>query len=90
VIASDDATGPAVVEAVRRANDAGAPVIASGPAAARVGDVAFTLETPAAPDPLLTPLLSVLPGQLFARALALAKGIDPETPRHLRKITSAV
>jgi glucosamine--fructose-6-phosphate aminotransferase (isomerizing) len=44
---------------------------------------------PAAPEPLLTPLLSVLPGQLFARALARAKGIDPETPRHLRKVTSA-
>lgn len=88
-IASDDATLPAVAEAVGRAREAGAPVIATGPAAGRLGDVGFALTTPAAADPVLTPLLSVLPGQLFARALALAKGIDPATPRHLRKITSA-
>ena len=87
-IASDDATLPAVVEAVERARRAGAPVVATGPAAGRLPDATFSLPTPAA-DPLLAPLLSVLSGQLFARALALAKGIDPATPRHLRKITAA-
>lgn len=89
VVAADDTTLPAVVEAVRRAREAGAPVIASGPAAARLGPVTATLETPAAPEPLLTPLLSVLPGQLFARELALAKGLDPAAPRNLKKVTSA-
>ncbi len=89
LIASADATLPAVVEAAGRARGAGAPVIATGPAAGRLGDAAFALQTPDAPDPLLTPLLSVLPGQLYARALALAKGIDPAAPRNLRKVTSA-
>lgn len=88
-VAGDDATLPAVVEAVSRARDAGAPVIATGPAAAALEGATFTLATPAAPDPLLSPLLSVLPGQLFARTLALAKGIDPSTPRYLRKVTIA-
>ncbi|MBB4661546.1 SIS domain-containing protein [Conexibacter arvalis] len=88
-VAADDDTLAGVREAVRRARDAGAPVIATGPAAAALEGAAFTLPTPAAPDPLLSPLLSVLPGQLFARALALAKGIDPGAPRHLRKVTLA-
>jgi glutamine---fructose-6-phosphate transaminase (isomerizing) len=88
-VASDDATLPAVVEAVERARAAGAPVLATGPAAAALTGATFTLPTPAAPEPLLSPLLSVLPGQLFARALALAKGLDPGAPRHLRKVTAA-
>jgi glutamine---fructose-6-phosphate transaminase (isomerizing) len=88
-VASDDATLPAVAEAVQRARDAGAPVIATGPAAARLDGAAHVLATPAAPEPLLSPLLSVLPGQCFARALALAKGLDPGAPRRLRKVTSA-
>ena len=33
------------------------------------------------------PLLSVLPGELAGPALALAKGLDPGAPRHLRKVT---
>ena len=39
--------------------------------------------------PLLSPLLSVVPGQLFAWALARAKGLDPDRPRGLSKITLA-
>jgi glucosamine--fructose-6-phosphate aminotransferase (isomerizing) len=35
----------------------------------------------------LLPVLTVLPGQLLALNLALAKGIDPDTPRGLRKVT---
>jgi glucosamine--fructose-6-phosphate aminotransferase (isomerizing) len=89
-IAAPDATLPAVAEAARRARDAGAPVIASGPAAGALEGAAFALPVPAPPtEPLLSPLLSVLPGQAFAWALARAKGIDPGTPRHLRKVTAA-
>jgi glucosamine--fructose-6-phosphate aminotransferase (isomerizing) len=35
----------------------------------------------------LTPLIAVLPGQLFAMALAEAKGLDPDSPIGLRKVT---
>jgi len=40
-------------------------------------------------DPLLAPLLSVVPGQLFAWALALAKRLDPDRPTGLSKVTFA-
>ena len=39
--------------------------------------------------PLLAPLLSVVAGQLFAGAVARAKGLDPDRPRGLSKVTMA-
>lgn len=88
-IAAPDGTLPAVAEAARRAREAGAPLIASGPAAGDLAGAAHRLAVPPPAEPLLSPLLSVLPGQAFAWALARAKGIDPGAPRHLRKVTSA-
>ena len=35
----------------------------------------------------LTPIVSIIPAQLFVYYLTLAKGIDPETPRSLGKVT---
>lgn len=35
----------------------------------------------------VSPILAVLPGQLFALRLSLAKGIDPDVPRGLSKVT---
>jgi glucosamine--fructose-6-phosphate aminotransferase (isomerizing) len=88
-IASHDETLPAVLEAVGRVSAAGATLVASGDAADQVPRPAHVLAVPRAPEPLLSPLLSVVPGQLFARALALAKGLDPDTPRGLSKVTLA-
>jgi len=88
-IASDDANLPAVVEAVERAHEAGATIVASGPAAASVPHAQYVLPTPEASSPLTSPLLSILPGQLFAWALARARGLDPDAPRGLSKVTLA-
>jgi glucosamine--fructose-6-phosphate aminotransferase (isomerizing) len=53
-----------------------------------------TLEMARTPLPLpagvpewLSPLVAVLPGQIFALGLTLAKGFDPDHPRGLRKVT---
>jgi glucosamine--fructose-6-phosphate aminotransferase (isomerizing) len=79
----------AVREAVARARAAGAGVVASGPAVESLADVSYRLATPEASPPLLSPLLSVVPGQLFAWALAHAKGLDPDRPVGLSKVTLA-
>jgi glucosamine--fructose-6-phosphate aminotransferase (isomerizing) len=86
-IATDDASLPAVLDSARRARDVGATLVASGSAADRIEGAAFRLPTPAAPAAILSPLISVVPGQLFARELALAKGYDPDRPTHLSKVT---
>jgi glucosamine--fructose-6-phosphate aminotransferase (isomerizing) len=88
-VAADDETLEVVVEAVGRARSGGATVIASGTAAEALGDSRYVLPVPRPSEPLLTPLLSVVPGQLFAAAVARAKGLDPDRPRGLSKVTLA-
>ncbi|NDU78493.1 hypothetical protein GWI34_38805 [Actinomadura sp. DSM 109109] len=63
--------------------------MASGNAASDIEDPAYTLAVPEPPLAVLAPLLSVLPGQLFAGALARAKGFDPDKPVGLSKVTLA-
>lgn len=89
VIASDDQTLPAVLDAVERARAAGATIIASGNAADSVEGADYSLPVPRPSSALLAPLLSVVPGQLFAWALAKTKGLDPDEPRGLSKVTLA-
>jgi glutamine---fructose-6-phosphate transaminase (isomerizing) len=89
-IASADESLPAVLEASARARECGALLIASGTAAAQVAGAAHVLPVPEPPSPLLTPLLSVVPGQLLAWALAQAKGLDPDRPSGLSKVTIAL
>lgn len=79
----------AVVEAAARARAAGATVLASGSAAARIAGAAVVLPLPRAPKPLFAPFLSVLAGQLFAARLAAAKGLDTDRPVQLTKVTLA-
>jgi glucosamine--fructose-6-phosphate aminotransferase (isomerizing) len=89
VVVSDDPCMPSVLAAAERAQTAGAPLIASGNAAHAIPRAAHALAVPVPGLSVLSPLLSVLPGQLFARALALAKGLDPDHPTHLEKVTLA-
>jgi glucosamine--fructose-6-phosphate aminotransferase (isomerizing) len=86
-LADGDASLPMVVEAVTRSRAAGAKTIVSGPAAGSVPGASVAIPAPTAPLPLLEPLLTVVPGQLFAAALARAKGLDPDSPAGLAKVT---
>jgi glucosamine--fructose-6-phosphate aminotransferase (isomerizing) len=88
-VASEDETLPAVLEAAERTRAMGAALIASGSAAGRVQGAEYVLPVPDLGSRLLSPLLSVVPGQLFAWALARAKGLDPDRPRGLTKVTLA-
>jgi glucosamine--fructose-6-phosphate aminotransferase (isomerizing) len=90
VIASADESLPAVREAAARAREAGATLIASGSAAGEIAGAAHYLPVVPPPLALLTPLLSVAPGQLLAWALAQAKGLDPDRPSGLSKVTLAL
>jgi glucosamine--fructose-6-phosphate aminotransferase (isomerizing) len=50
----------------------------------------LAMPIPAGLEEWLTPLVSVLPGQLFGMALACAKGLDPDRPAGLHKVTETV
>jgi glucosamine--fructose-6-phosphate aminotransferase (isomerizing) len=86
-VASGDESLPAVREAAARAVAAGATLVASGPAADELPGAAYRIRLPDTAPELLAPILSVVPGQLFAWALARAKGLDPDRPAGLSKIT---
>src|SRR3954454_15641917 len=88
-IASPDESLHAVKDAAARARDAGAVLIASGSAASAIAGAAYRLPVPPAPTPLGAPLLSLVAGQLFAPALARKRGIDPDHPERLSKVTLA-
>jgi glutamine---fructose-6-phosphate transaminase (isomerizing) len=88
-IASDDETLTAALEAAARVLAAGATLVASGSAAGKIEGTSYVVPTPKPSVALLSPLLSVVPGQLFAWALARAKGLDPDRPRGLSKVTMA-
>ena len=77
-------------EAALRIHEMGATVVASGTAASAIEGSQYTLPVPALDEPLLSPLLSVVPGQLFAGALARARGLDPDAPHGLSKVTLAL
>ena len=88
-IASDDGTLAPVQEAAARVREMGATLVASGTAAARIDGAAYRVPVPTPSLSLLSPLLSVIPGQLFAWALARTRGLDADAPHGLAKVTLA-
>lgn len=74
-----------VLEMVRRERGAELLVISDSEAALRLAQSPIPL-----PDGIpewLSPLISILPGQLFSYHLTLVKGYDPQAPRSLNKVT---
>jgi glucosamine--fructose-6-phosphate aminotransferase (isomerizing) len=65
----------------------GAPVIAISDRSEVLLRAHTTLRLPAGVPEWLSPIVSVVPGQLWAKTLATAKGLDPDRPRGLSKVT---
>ncbi|MGQ9566813.1 MAG: SIS domain-containing protein [Anaerolineae bacterium] len=68
-----------------RARCARLVVLSDDAATLDLGDLRLPL--PGGVPEWLSPVLAVVPGQVFAACLALAKGLDPDRPRGLRKVT---
>src|SRR2546430_12202454 len=88
-IASRDESLPAVIDAAARVREAGATIVASGNAAGEIEGATPVLPVPEAPHAILAPLLSAVPGHLFACALAPAKVLHPDYPVALSQVTRA-
>ena len=83
--AQADPTREGVTGVVRELAEAGADVLAAGLS------VPGTLELPSLrADPALQPLLQIQSFYRFANALAIARGFDPDRPRHLSKVTETL
>ena len=80
--------GPALdgmVELLRRLAGARADmvILSDSPEALALG---AGVRIPAVPE-WLSPLVAIVPAQLFAYHLALARGLDTEAPRNITKVT---
>lgn len=83
---TDDVVGAGMVELARRCRASGAEVHVLGgdPALAALAD----LRLPGSGlPPELAPIPLIVPGQILTAELARAKGLDPDTPRALSKVT---
>lgn len=91
----DDAARAGFLETAVRLAGQGADVFVTDPdaggAAARGGS-ARPVALPVAPPlhPLLDPLLRVVSFYVFIEALARRRGLDPDRPRHLQKVTQTL
>ena len=88
-IANEGATLPSVLEVLSalRTRGAEAVIIGNARAALDVADVAFPINTAQPVPELLSPFPSTVAAQLFAHALAVLKGNNPDKPRGLNKVT---
>jgi glucosamine--fructose-6-phosphate aminotransferase (isomerizing) len=87
VVAPDDATLDGLREISKTLSKRGAELIAitADTALQKIAGSVFTL--PAQPRDWLTPMVTVVPGQVFAANLARARGADPDHPVGLTKVT---
>jgi glucosamine--fructose-6-phosphate aminotransferase (isomerizing) len=85
-IAVDGPTLPEITSVLGRLREAGARLVVASNAAGALAFADVPLPLPATPE-WLSPLSAIIPGQLFAYHLALAKHLDPDRPRNIRKVT---
>ncbi len=85
-IAADGPTMPEILTVLARLREAGARLVVASNAAPALDLADVKLRLPDGPE-WLSPLWSIIPGQLFAYHLAQAKRLDTEKPRHIQKVT---
>jgi glutamine---fructose-6-phosphate transaminase (isomerizing) len=88
VIAPDGAAAPSVLEAARAAASRNADLLVISDRDDLLAVGRHHLRLPAPVPEWLSPLSAVVPGQLFALALAQSRGLDPDRPAGLSKVTA--
>jgi glucosamine--fructose-6-phosphate aminotransferase (isomerizing) len=72
---------------LRQLRDHEAELVVISPQGEALAMAQTPLEIPPDVPEWLSPLVTVVPGQLLALGLTLAKGFDPDHPRSLHKVT---
>ena len=82
-----DATRPMLAQVAEQLREKEAELLVVSDQKGALGEAQVDLVVPAGVPAVLTPLLYVLPGQLFTYHLARARGLDADRPRGLSKVT---
>ncbi len=85
-IAPEGPTLPEMEAVLGRLRKAGARLVVTSNSQAALGYADVPLRLPESPE-WLSPLSAIIPGQLFAYHLALAKHLDTDHPRNIQKVT---
>jgi glucosamine--fructose-6-phosphate aminotransferase (isomerizing) len=85
-IVADGPTLPEMEAVLGRLHEAGARLVIVSNSATALGYADVPLRLPESPE-WLSPLSAIIPGQLFAYHLALAKHLDTDHPRNIQKVT---
>ena len=75
---------------MRRLDERHAELVAISDDSAVLKRARVALPLPAEVPEWLSPLVAIVPGQLFAVALARTRGLDPDRPRGLSKVTETL
>ena len=76
-----------VINLVPHLRQNGNPIIVISNDARSLEQADLALEVPDAFPAFLSPILAVIPGQILAGELAALRGLDPDNPQGLRKVT---
>ena len=85
-VVSEGAGGQAMAPVLARLGEVGADTLCIGSRSA-VREATVGVSLPEGVPELLSPLLEILPFQQLALHLALARGLNPDSPRGLQKVT---
>ena len=87
VFAPDDPTMPALQAMLERIKQFHCETLIISNDRDLLDEATLGLEVPSAPSPLCWPILAIVPIQLLAYRLAVVKGMDPDHPVGLSKVT---
>jgi glucosamine--fructose-6-phosphate aminotransferase (isomerizing) len=86
-VAAADPTTEGLRDVVTALQHHGARVAGASPAELLLEAVDIPLALPSAPHPALDPLLAAQAAYRLVHDVARARGFDPDTPRHITKVT---
>ena len=89
--ATSDTAGDGVREAAQEFAARGASVLLANPSGPLAGAISNTVHLPALLSvPALEPILQIQSFYRLANSLSVARGLDPDSPPHLNKVTKTV
>lgn len=90
LLGSGDSTLPSNLEVVKRLRELEADLTILSGSERLLAEASAPVALPSGLHPATEAFLQVLAGQLLALHLTLSKGLDPDAPRHLKKVTKTM